>query len=162
MAGGLKIPANGEIDFWHWGRWFNRLDRGCPFRKATQCTIQLGGGESMWRQPCRLLRLKTAIVSAMSDYPSRPDCRARPRHGVKPFYKHFKAQWRHRPNMALSTATAGYGLRLRGFYNRCTEAGALLKPATLTGRRFLPVASAGSLRRLFAALSPTTAALAAR
>ena len=166
MAGGLKIPANGEIDFLALGALVNRLDPGIvPFRKATQCTIHVSGGEfNVAANLADCFGMKTAIVSAMSDYPIGDLIAERVRAmGVKPFYKHFKHNGVTGPNMATVYSDRGYGLRAPVvFYNRCNEAGALLKPGDFDWKAIF----AGGVRwvhcgGLFAALSPTTAALAA-
>ena len=49
--------------------------------------------------------------------------------GVKPFYKHFKHNGVHGPNMATVYSDRGHGVRAPVvFYNRSNEAAALLKP----------------------------------
>ena len=83
--------------------------------------------------------------------------------GVKPIYKHFKHDGVHGPNMATVYQRSGHGVRPPVvFYNRCNEAGAMFKPGDFDWKAIF----AGGVRwvhcgGLFAALSPTTAALAA-
>jgi 2-dehydro-3-deoxygluconokinase len=79
--------------------------------------------------------------------------------GVKPFYKHFKHDGVHGPNMATVYSDRGQGVRAPVvFYNRANEAGALLKPGDFDWKAIF----ADGVRWLhsggiFAALSPTTA-----
>jgi 2-dehydro-3-deoxygluconokinase len=108
--------------------------------------------------------MKTAIASAMSDYPIGDLIAERVRAmGVKPFYKRFKHNGVTGPNMATVYSDRGYGLRAPVvFYNRANEAAAQLKPGDFDWNAIF----AGRVRwvhsgGIFAALSPTTAALAA-
>src|ERR1043166_7516654 len=81
--------------------------------------------------------------------------------GVKPFYKHFKHDGVHGPNMATVYSDRGQGVRAPVvFYNRSNEAGALLKPGDFNWKEIF----AGGVRwfhsgGIFAALSSTTAEL---
>jgi 2-dehydro-3-deoxygluconokinase len=83
--------------------------------------------------------------------------------GVKPIYKHFKHDGVTGPNMATVYSDQGHGVRPPVvFYNRSNEAGAMLKPGDFDWKAIF----ASGVRwvhcgGLFAALSPTTAALAA-
>jgi 2-dehydro-3-deoxygluconokinase len=83
--------------------------------------------------------------------------------GVKPFYKHFEHDGVTGPNMATVYSDQGFGVRAPVvFYNRSNEAAARLKPGdfdwkTIFGAGVRWVHSGG----IFAALSPTTAPLAA-
>jgi 2-dehydro-3-deoxygluconokinase len=83
--------------------------------------------------------------------------------GVKPFYKHFKHDGVSGPNMATVYSDRGYGVRGPVvFYNRCNEAAAHLKPGDFDWKAIF----SGGIRwvhsgGIFAALSPTTAELAA-
>jgi 2-dehydro-3-deoxygluconokinase len=83
--------------------------------------------------------------------------------GVKPFYKHFKHDGVTGPNMATVYSDRGHGLRAPVvFYNRSNEAAAQLKPGDFDWDAIF----AGGVRwvhsgGIFAALSPTTAPLAA-
>jgi len=104
--------------------------------------------------------LRTAIVSAMVDYPVGDLIAERVRAmGVKPFYKHFKHNGVNGPNMA--TVYSDRGLGVRGpvvFYNRSNEAAAQLKPGDFNWSEIF----SGGARwfhsgGIFAALSETTA-----
>ena len=77
--------------------------------------------------------LKTAIVSAMVDYPIgdliAEGVRAK---GVTPFYKRFAHDGVTGPNMATVYSDRGHGVRAPVvFYNRSNEAAAQLKPGDL-------------------------------
>jgi len=166
MAYGLNIRESGELDFLALGALVNRLDPGViPWRKATECKIHVSGGEfNVAANLADCFQLKTAIVSAMSDYPIGDLIAERVKAmGVKPIYKHFKHDGVTGPNMATVYSDRGFGQRAPVvFYNRCNEAGALLKPGDFDWKEIF----AGGVRwvhcgGLFAALSPTTAQLAA-
>jgi 2-dehydro-3-deoxygluconokinase len=108
--------------------------------------------------------LKTGIASAMSDYPIGDLIAERVRAmGVRPFYKHFKHNGVTGPNMATVYSDRGFGVRAPVvFYNRANEAAAQLKPGDFDWKAIF----AGGVRwvhsgGIFAALSPTTAQLAA-
>ena len=70
--------------------------------------------------------LKTAIASAMSDYPIGDLIAERVlAMGVKPIYKHFKHDGVSGPNMATVYSDRGFGVRAPVvFYNRANEAAA--------------------------------------
>jgi 2-dehydro-3-deoxygluconokinase len=166
MSYGLNIRNDGELDFLSLGALVHRLDPGIvPFRKATQCQIHVSGGEfNVAANLADCFEMKTAIVSAMSDYPVGDLIAERVRAmGVKPIYKHFKHDGATGPNMAAVYSDRGYGVRAPVvFYNRANEAAAQLKPGDFDWKAIF----AGGVRwvhcgGLFAALSPTTAALAA-
>jgi len=166
MIGELNIRKDGELDFLSLGALIHRLDPGIiPFRKATECKIHVSGGEfNVAANLSDCFRLKTAIVSAMVNYPIGDLIAERVRAmGVKPIYKHFKHDGVTGPNMATVYSDRGHGVRPPVvFYNRCNEAGAMLKPGDFDWKAIF----AGGVRwvhcgGLFAALSPTTAALAA-
>jgi len=166
MSLGLNIRKDGELDFLSLGALVHRLDTGIiPFRKATECKIHVSGGEfNVAANLSDCFRLKTGIVTAMSDYPIGDLIAERVRAmGVKPFYKHFKHNGVSGPNMATVYSDQGYGLRAPVvFYNRSNEAAAQLKPGDFDWNSIF----AGGVRwvhcgGLFAALSPTTAELAA-
>jgi 2-dehydro-3-deoxygluconokinase len=78
--------------------------------------------------------------------------------GVKPFYKRFKHNGVNGPNMATVYSDRGYGVRAPVvFYNRCNEAGSMLKPGDFNWKEIL----GGGLRwfhsgGIFASLSETT------
>jgi 2-dehydro-3-deoxygluconokinase len=161
MKYGLTIRSEAALDFVSLGALVHRLDPGIiPFRKATECKIHVSGGEfNVAANLADCFRLRTAIATAMVDYPIGDLIAERVRAmGVKPFYKHFKHDGVHGPNMATVYSDRGYGLRAPVvFYNRCNEAAAQLKPGDLDWKQVF----AGGARwfhsgGIFAALSPTT------
>jgi 2-dehydro-3-deoxygluconokinase len=162
MNTGLNIREAGSLDFLSLGALVHRLDPGIvPFRKASHCDIHVSGGEfNVSANLSDCFRLKTGIASAMVDYPIGDLIAERVRAmGVKPFYKHFKHDGVHGPNMAAVYSDRGQGVRAPVvFYNRCHEAAALLKPgdfnwAELFGQGVRWFHSGG----IFAALSTTSA-----
>jgi 2-dehydro-3-deoxygluconokinase len=162
MKYGLNIRPNGALDFLSLGALVHRLDPGIiPFRKATQCQIHVSGGEfNCSANLADCFRLQTCVATAMVDYPIGELIAERVRAmGVKPFYKHFKHDGVHGPNMATVYSDRGQGVRAPVvFYNRCNEAGALLKPGDFDWKNIFAAGvrwfhSGG----IFAALSPTTA-----
>jgi 2-dehydro-3-deoxygluconokinase len=166
MSEALKIPKGGELDFLALGGMVHRLDTGIiPFRKATECKIHVSGGEfNVAANLSDCFRMKTAIVSAMVNYPIGDLIAERVRAmGVKPIYKHFEHNGATGPNMATVYSDRGLGVRPPVvFYNRANEAAAQLKPGDFDWKEIFSrgvrwVHCGG----LFAALSATTAALAA-
>ena len=162
MKYGLNIPAGGALDLVSLGALVHRLDPGViPFRKATECKIHVSGGEfNVAANLADCFRLQTGIATAMVDYPIGDLIAERVRAmGVKPFYRHFKHDGVHGPNMATVYSDRGQGVRAPVvFYNRCNEAGGLLKPGDFDWKSIF----AGGVRwfhsgGIFAALSPTTA-----
>ena len=158
----LNIQKKGALDLVSLGALVHRLDPGIiPFRKATECHIHVSGGEfNVAANLSDCFRMQTGIASAMVDYPIGDLIAERVRAmGVKPFYKHFKHDGVHGPNMATVYSDRGQGIRAPVvFYNRCNEAGALLKPGDFNWKEIF----AGGVRwfhsgGIFAALSPTTA-----
>jgi len=158
----LNIPSTGALDFVSLGDLVHRLDPGIiPFRKATQCQIHVSGGEfNCAANLADCFGLQTGIATAMVDYPIGDLIAERVRAmGVKAFYKHFKHDGVHGPNMATVYSDRGQGVRAPVvFYNRCNEAGAQLKPGDFDWKSIF----AGGVRwfhsgGIFAALSPTTA-----
>jgi 2-dehydro-3-deoxygluconokinase len=158
---GLSIRKDGELDFLSLGALVHRLDSGIiPFRKATQCRIHVSGGEfNVAANLADCFRLKTAIATAMVDYPIGDLIAERVRAmGVRPFYKHFQHNGVSGPNMATVYSDQGHGVRAPVvFYNRANEAAAQLKPGDFDWKSI----AAGGLRwfhsgGIFAALSPTT------
>jgi 2-dehydro-3-deoxygluconokinase len=167
MSYGLNIRKGADLDFLALGALVHRLDPGIiPFRKATECKIHVSGGEfNVAANLSDCFGLKTSIVSAMSDYPIGDLIAERVRAmGVKPIYRHFKHDGVSGPNMATVYSDRGHGLRAPVvFYNRANEAAAELKPGDFDWKAIF----AGGVRwvhsgGIFAALSPTTAALAAQ
>src|ERR1700689_1250097 len=166
MSTGLNIRKDGALDFLSLGALIHRLDPGIiPFRKATECQIHVSGGEfNVAANLSACFQMRTAIASAMVDYPIGDLIAERVRAmGVKPFYRHFKHDGVTGPNMATVYSDRGHGLRAPVvFYNRANEAAAQLKPGDFDWKAIFAsgvrwVHSGG----IFAALSPTTAALAA-
>ena len=166
MSHGLNIRKDADLDFLSLGALVHRLDPGIiPFRKATQCQIHVSGGEfNVAANLSDCFGLKTGIASAMSDYPIGDLINERVRAmGVKSFYKHFKHDGVTGPNMATVYSDQGHGQRAPVvFYNRCNEAAAQLKPGDFDWKAIF----AGGVKwvhcgGIFAALSPTTAPLAA-
>jgi len=161
MKYGLNIRPNGALDFLSLGALVHRLDPGIiPFRKATQCQIHVSGGEfNCAANLADCFRMQTGVATAMVDYPIGDLIAERVRAmGVKAFYKHFKHDGVHGPNMATVYSDRGQGLRPPVvFYNRCNEAGAQLKPGDFDWKSIF----ANGVRwfhsgGIFAALSPTT------
>lgn len=159
---GLNIPETGALDLLSLGALVHRLDPGIiPFRKATQCQIHVSGGEfNVAANLADCFRMQTGIATAMVDYPIGELIAERVRAmGVKPFYKHFKHDGVHGPNMAAVYSDRGQGVRAPVvFYNRGNEAGAQLQPGDFDWQTIF----AGGIRwfhsgGIFAALSPTTA-----
>jgi 2-dehydro-3-deoxygluconokinase len=166
MGGGLKIRKDAELDFLSLGALVHRLDPGIiPFRKATECRIHVSGGEfNVAANLSDCFAMKTAIASAMSDYPIGDLIAERVRAmGVKPIYKHFKHDGVTGPNMATVYSDRGYGVRGPVvFYNRANEAAARLKPGDFDWKTiFADGVKWVHCGGIFAALSPTTAPLAA-
>jgi 2-dehydro-3-deoxygluconokinase len=162
MKYGFDIRPKGALDFLSLGALVHRLDPGViPFRKATECQIHVSGGEfNVAANLSDCFRMKTGIVSAMVDYPIGDLIAERVRAmGVKPFYKQFKHDGVHGPNMATVYSDRGQGVRAPVvFYNRCNEAAAQLKPGDFNWKEIF----AAGVRwfhtgGIFAALSPTTA-----
>lgn len=166
MNHGLSIREDAELDFLSLGALIHRLDPGIiPFRKATECRIHVSGGEfNVAANLSDCFGLRTAVATAMSDYPIGDLIAERVRAmGVKPFYKHFKHDGVTGPNMAAVYSDQGFGVRAPVvFYNRSNEAAAQLKPGDFDWAKIF----AGGVKwvhsgGIFAALSPTTAPLAA-
>ena len=132
MSHGLNIRESADLDFLSLGALVHRLDPGIiPFRKAMECRIHVSGGEfNVAANLADCFGLKTAIASAMVDYPIGDLIAERVRAmGVRPIYKHFNHNGVTGPNMATVYSDQGHGLRAPVvFYNRSNEAAAQLKP----------------------------------
>jgi 2-dehydro-3-deoxygluconokinase len=159
---GLNIRKNAALDFVSLGALVHRLDTGIiPFRKAIHCDIHVSGGEfNVAANLSDCFGLKTGIATAMVDYPIGDLIAERVRAmGVKGFYRRFKHDGVHGPNMATVYSDRGLGVRAPVvFYNRCNEAAAQLKSGDFNWKEIF----AGGVRwfhsgGIFAALSPTTA-----
>jgi 2-dehydro-3-deoxygluconokinase len=166
MSEGLKIPKGGQLDFLSLGGLVHRLDPGIiPFRKATECKIHVSGGEfNVAANLSDCFKMRTAIVSAMVDYPIGDLIAERVlAMGVKPIYRHFEHNGATGPNMATVYSDRGYGVRPPVvFYNRANEAAAQLNPGDFDWKAiFAPGVRWVHCGGLFAALSASTAALAA-
>src|ERR1044071_8977896 len=158
---GLNISATGALDFVSLGALVHRLDPGIiPFRKATECSIHVSGGEfNCAANLADAFGMQTGIATAMVDYPVGDLIAERVRAmGVKPFYKRFKHNGVNGPNMAAVYSDRGLGVRGPVvFYNRSNEAAAQLKAGDFDWNSIF----AGGVRwfhsgGIFAALSPTT------
>jgi 2-dehydro-3-deoxygluconokinase len=161
MKHGLTIRKEGSLDLVSLGALVHRLDPGIiPFRKATHCDIHVSGGEfNVAANLSDCFRLNTGVAAAMVDYPIGDLIAERVRAmGVRAFYKRFKHDGVHGPNMATVYSDRGQGVRAPVvFYNRCNEAAAQLKPGDFNWNEIF----AGGVRwfhsgGIFAALSPTT------
>jgi len=161
MKYGLNIKPEGALDFVSLGALIHRLDPGViPFRKATECKIHVSGGEfNCAANLSDCFRLNTGIATAMVKYPIGGLIAERVRAmGVRPFYKYFEHNGVNGPNMATVYSDQGFGVRAPVvFYNRCNEAGALLKPGDFDWNAIF----SGGVRwfhsgGIFAALSETT------
>ena len=164
MDSSLKIPERGGLDLLSLGALVHRLDPGIvPFRKATQCSIHVSGGEfNVAANLADCFGLHTGVATAMVDYPVGDLIAERVRAmGVRPFYRHFKHDGARGPNMATVYSDRGYGVRAPVvFYNRSNEAAAQLKPGDFDWRAIFSEGvrwfhSGG----IFASLSETTADL---
>ena len=161
MSTGLSIPTHGALDFVSLGALVHRLDPGIiPFRKATQCTIHVSGGEfNVAANLADCFGLRTGFATAMVRYPIGDLTGERVRAmGVQGFYRHFEHDGVRGPNMATVLSDRGHGVRAPVvFYNRSNEAAALLKPGDFDWGAIF----GGGVRwfhsgGIFAALSPTT------
>jgi 2-dehydro-3-deoxygluconokinase len=161
VPGTLNICPEGALDLLSLGALVHRLDPGIvPFRKATECRIHVSGGEfNVAANLSDCFGLRTGIATAIVDYPIGDLVAERVRAmGVRPFYKHFAHNGVNGPNIATVYSDRGYGVRAPVvFYNRCHEAGALLKPGDFDWKAIC----AGGVRwfhsgGIFAALSETT------
>ena len=164
MANDLKIPSAGALDFLALGAIVHRLDPGViPFRKATECSIHVSGGEfNCAANLADCFGLRTAVATAMVDYPIGDLIAERVRAmGVQSYYKRFAHNGVNGLNMAAVFSDRGFGVRAPVvFYNRANEAAAQLKPGDFDWEAIFGAGvrwfhSGG----IFAALSPTTGEL---
>ena len=160
----LIVPTEGDLDLVSLGALVHRLDPGIiPFRKATECSIHVSGGEfNVAANLSDCFRMRTAIVAAMVDYPIGDLIAERVRAlGVRPIYKRFVHDGVTGPNMATVYSDRGFGVRAPVvFYNRCNEAAARLAPGDFDWDALF----SGGVRwfhsgGIFASLSPTTGPL---
>ena len=161
MKYGLPIRPDAVLDFVALGALIHRLDPGViPFRKATECHIHVSGGEfNVAANLADCFGQRTGVVSAIVDYPIGELIAERVKAmGVKPFYKRFKHDGVHGPNIATVYSDRGQGMRAPVvFYNRSNEAAAQLKPGDFNWDEIF----IGGVRwfhsgGIFAALSKTT------
>jgi 2-dehydro-3-deoxygluconokinase len=152
------------LDFLSLGALVHRLDPGIiPFRKARSAEIHVSGGEyNVAANLSDCFGLKTAVASAMVDYPIGELVEGRMREmGVTPIFKRFQHDGVRGPNIATVYSDRGQGVRPPVvFYNRANEAGALLKPGDFDWAKI----HASGVRwfhsgGIFAALSETTSDL---
>jgi 2-dehydro-3-deoxygluconokinase len=128
----LDIRPDGDIDLLALGGIVIRLDPGVvPFRKARELAIHVAGAE--YNVACNVsdcFRLRTAIASAMVDYPIGELVEERVRaSGVRPFYRRFSHDGVTGPNIATVYSDRGGGVRgPMVFYDRANEAAARLAP----------------------------------
>jgi 2-dehydro-3-deoxygluconokinase len=164
MTSALRIPPQGGLDFAALGALVHRLDPGIvPFRKAHTVAVHVSGGEfNTAANLADCFRLRTAIVTAMVDYPIGELVASRVREmGVKPIYKHFAHDGARGPNIATVYSDRGSGIRGPVvFYNRSNEAASLLKPGDFDWNViFEPGVRWFHSGGIFASLSCTTADL---
>jgi 2-dehydro-3-deoxygluconokinase len=160
----LTIPPEGALDLVSLGALVHRLDPGIiPFRKATECSIHVSGGEfNVAANLSDCFRMNTAIASAMVDYPIGDLIAERVRAaGVRGFFKRFSHDGVTGPNMATVYSDRGLGVRAPVvFYNRANEAAARLAPGDFDWNAIF----AGGVRwfhsgGIFASLSQSTGPL---
>ena len=161
---GLNIRPDGALDIVSLGALIHRIDPGViPFRKASECSIHVSGGEfNVAANLADAFNLNAGIVSAMVDYPIGDLVAERVRAmGVKPFYSRFKHNGVNGPNIAAVYSDRGHGVRAPVvFYNRANEAASLMKPGDVDWDAIF----AGGVRwfhsgGIFAALSEGTGEL---
>src|SRR5436853_7388269 len=162
---GLSLRQDAcALDFLSLGALVHRLDPGAvPFRKARSFDVHVSGGEyNVAAALSDCFGLRAGIATAMVNYGIGELVQTRVREtGVIPFYKWFEHDGVRGPNIATVYSDRGHGVRAPVvFYNRATEAGALLKPGDFEW----PAIFARGVRwfhsgGIFAALSPTTSDL---
>jgi len=164
VTGFLAIKPKGSLDLLSLGAVVTRLDPGIvPFPRASAAAIHVSGGEyNVAANLAYCFRLRTAIATAMVDYPLGELVEGRIRAmGVLPIYRRFDHDGVRGPNIATVYSDRGQGMRAPVvFYNRADEAAARLAPGDFDwtgifakGVRWFH--SGG----IFAALSATTAEL---
>jgi 2-dehydro-3-deoxygluconokinase len=155
-------PASKEgLDFLSLGALVTRLDPGVvPFEFADRYDLHVSGGEyNVAANLARCFGMKTAIASAMVDYPIGLKVEAEVRRmGVEGIYRRFAHDGVRGPNMAQVWSDRGQGPRAPVvFYNRSDEAAARLAPGSFDWDAIMSKGirwfhSGG----IFSALSPTT------
>jgi 2-dehydro-3-deoxygluconokinase len=126
----LINKEDASLDFLSLGALVVRLDPGViPFEYAQNLDLHVSGGEyNVAANLSRAFGQKTAIASAMVDYPVGQKIESEVRRmGVQAFYKRFAHDGVRGPNMAHVYSDRGQGLRAPVvFYNRSNEAASLL------------------------------------
>ncbi|MCL2762459.1 MAG: sugar kinase [Treponema sp.] len=166
----LSIPAAAGTahDLLALGALVTRLDPGIiPFAEASEYLLHVAGGE--YNVACNLstcFKLRTAIASAMVDYPiGRKVELAVQKAGVTPYFQRFKHDGVRGPNIATVWSDRGQGVRAPVvFYNRSNEAAQQLKPGSFDWNALFGSGGTPKVRwfhsgGIFSALSPTTADL---
>jgi 2-dehydro-3-deoxygluconokinase len=157
----LVIKSGGDFDLLSLGALVIRLDTELvPFHKASHAAIHVSGAEyNVAANLSDCFKLRTAVASAMVDYPVGDLVAERVRAmGVSSFYKHFAHDGVAGPNIATVYSDRGIGVRAPVvFYNRANEAAAMLKAgdfdwSSIFDRGVRWLHSGG----LFAALSEST------
>lgn len=161
----LAIPSASEKthDFLTLGALVTRLDPGIiPFEYANRYDLHVSGGEfNVAANLARCFGMRTAVASAMVDYPIGRMVEASVRAmGVTGYYKRFVHDGVHGPNIAQVWSDRGQGLRAPVvFYNRANEAAARLCPGSFDWNEiFSPRIGIRWFHSggIFSALSPTT------
>ena len=166
----LSIPAvSGTVhDLLALGALVTRLDPGIiPFSEASEYLLHVSGGEyNVASNLSTCFRLRTAIASAMVDYPiGRKVELAVQKAGVTPYFQRFKHDGVRGPNIATVWSDRGQGVRAPVvFYNRSNEAAQQLKPGCFDWKAIFGTPDAPKIRwfhsgGIFCSLSPTTSDL---
>ncbi|MBN2875659.1 MAG: sugar kinase [Spirochaetales bacterium] len=132
----LVIPPkrDGARDFVTLGALVTRMDPGIvPFSVADTYSLHVSGGEyNVAANLARCFGMKTAVTSAIVDYPIGHKVEREVRAvGVEGIYARFSHDGVRGPNMATVWSDRGQGPRPPVvFYNRANEAAALLAPGS--------------------------------
>ncbi|MDR1105534.1 MAG: sugar kinase [Treponema sp.] len=162
----LHIPgaAGTKHDLLALGALVTRLDPGViPFAEADTYTLHVSGGEyNVAANLSSCFGMKTAIASAMVDYPIGRRIEAAVRKaGVTPYYRRFAHDGVRGPNMAIVWSDRGYGARAPVvFYNRSGEAAGQLAPGSFDWDSMMGGVRWFHSGGIFSALSPSTSELA--
>jgi 2-dehydro-3-deoxygluconokinase len=130
----IKEKTDKGIDFISLGALVVRLDSGIvPLDFANNVELHVSGGEfNVAANLSKAFEMKTAIASAMVDYPIGNKIKNEVnKMGVIPFYKNYDFDGVRGPNMALVYSDRGQGSRAPVvFYNRSNEAASYLNPSS--------------------------------
>jgi 2-dehydro-3-deoxygluconokinase len=164
MTSRFVTQSDGALDLVSLGALVIRLDPGVvPFRKAREVQIHVSGGEyNVAANLADCFGLRTAMVSAMVDYPIGDRVAEQVRAaGVRGIYRTFAHDGVTGPNIATVYSDRGQGMRAPVvFYNRANEAAALLRPGDFDwGEIFVQGVRWFHSGGIFASLSETTADL---